>query len=70
MLAKVVDHQAEINGQANVATAEQQQQSAQVLEIVRQGTIATFIGSMGSMFVAALCTVGLIILSRRTTCAK
>ena len=38
-----------------------------VAEVVRVGTIATFIGSVASMFVAAVCTVALIILSRRAT---
>jgi hypothetical protein len=67
MLAKVVEHQVEMNGRVSMTTPEQQEQSMRVLQIVKRGTIATFLGSVGSMFVAALCTVGLIILSRRTT---
>ena len=67
MLAKVVQHQAEMDNGAASTTAEQRQQSIDVLQVVKQGTIATFIGSIGSMFVAAICTVSLIILSRRAT---
>jgi ABC-type Fe3+ transport system permease subunit len=66
MLAKVVQHQSEMNQGVISATA-QQLEVTNVLEAVKVGTIATFISSMASMFVAALCTVLLIILSRRAT---
>ena len=69
MLAKVVEHQAALNKAPAPATTPQQQQeqTLQVLQIVKQGTIATFVGSLVSMFVAAVCTVSLILLSRRAT---
>ena len=43
------------------------EQALSVLRAVKVGTIATFVFSLVSMFVAALCTVALIILSRRAT---
>jgi len=66
MLAKVVEHQTDVsNGRIDAAT--QSQQSYQLMQIVKIGTMATFFGSIASMFVAALCTVLLIVASRRAT---
>jgi len=72
MLAKVVEFQIALNGGSAAVPApttpqQQHEQTLQVLQIVKQGTIATFIGSLASMFVAAVCTVSLILLSRRAT---
>lgn len=70
MLGKVVKHQTELNSiavPADATTMQQREQSLRVLEVVEQGTIATFIGSLASMFVAAICTVSLVVLSRRAT---
>jgi hypothetical protein len=69
MLAKVVEHFAHADPFAS-PPATTQPRSAEVVEllqIVKVGTMATFIGSIASMFMAAVCTVSLIILSRRAT---
>jgi hypothetical protein len=66
-MAKFTRYQKELNGSGLTATAAQREQSNLALQAVRDGVIATFIGSVASMFVAALCTVSLIILSRRAT---
>ena len=67
MLARVVALQAEINHSGAPATDEQREQSLRVLQAVKVGTMATFVGSIVSMFVAASCTVLLIVMSRRAT---
>jgi ABC-type uncharacterized transport system permease subunit len=41
--------------------------AAMMQRILKEGTLATFFGSLASMFVAAICTVSFIILSRRAT---
>lgn len=66
MLAKVAEHQSELNQSANPTSAERLQ-NRDVLDAVRFGAIAAFISSMVCMFAAALCTVLLIVLSRRAT---
>ena len=66
MVAKVVEHQNEI-GPPGPATAPAPALSADVLQAVRFGTIATFVGSVASMFVAAVFTVAMIVVSRRAT---
>jgi hypothetical protein len=67
MLAKVVEHQATLTKPGGPAAAEPRQDLTPVLQAVKQGTIATFVGSIASMLVAALSTVALVILSRRAT---
>jgi hypothetical protein len=67
LIAKIARHQTELNGGAPSTIAQQREQSILVLQAVRDGVRATFIGSVASMFVAALCTISLIILSRRAT---
>ncbi len=67
MLEKVVKHQSEINGNTSPIASDQQAESIRMLQAVRAATIATFISSVISMFVAAVCTVLLITLSRRAT---
>jgi len=56
MLGKVVEHQRRSPATARPPTrisAEQHDESIRMLQIVKKGTIATFIGSIASMFVAA-----------------
>jgi hypothetical protein len=69
MLAKVIDHFAHVDPFASppATTKPQSPDMVELLQIVKVGTMATFIGSIASMFMAALCTVSLIILSRRAT---
>src|SRR4029079_6607907 len=61
MIAQVADSQAGISHNATTASPEQREASRLVFQVVKQGTIATFICSVASMFVAAICTVLLII---------
>jgi ABC-type Fe3+ transport system permease subunit len=63
MLAKINEYQMEPNHGNDSATAEQRAQSMLVVHAVK----VTFVLSISSMFVAALCTVSLIIMSRRAT---
>lgn len=66
MVARVVQHQTEIQPSTAPFRADREE-TIRVLQIVKKGTIATFLGSIASMFLAAVCTVLLIILSRRAT---
>ena len=66
MLAKVVKVQIEIANDTQITRAHREQQML-MLQVVKAGTIATFLGSIASMFIAAVCTVWLIIHSRRAT---
>jgi hypothetical protein len=67
MVAKIGQHQMALNREPAPTADEQREQSLLVLQAVKLGITATFVGSVLSMFVAALCTVALIILSRRAT---
>ena len=74
MLAKVGQHFAQSEGISTtepvVAVTPQPQSREQMIElakVLKVGTMATFFGSIASMFMAAVCTVSLIILSRRAT---
>ena len=68
MLARVVDHASAFNPPAADATSTaEREDSILMLQIVRKGTIATFVGSTLSMFVASTSTVAFILLSRRAT---
>jgi hypothetical protein len=67
MLARVVRLQAEIDRSTVQQSSQQREQSLVVLQAIKAGTIATFVGSVTSMFLAATCTVLLIVLSRRAT---
>lgn len=67
MLAKVAEHQARLSGQTSLTPAEQKVESLLILQALKAGTVLTFLGSVGSMFVASLCTVLLIVVSRRAT---
>ncbi len=64
MVAAVLKHQADTGAGASTPTGEQ---AATMLQIVKKGTIATFLGSVAAMLLAAVCTISLIILSRRAT---
>lgn len=48
-------------------TAYDKEQTILLAQVVKQGVMATFFGSIASMFVAAICTVSFIIFSRRAT---
>jgi len=67
MIARIRQHQMEINNGAFTTPAQEREQSLLVLQAIKLGTLATFLGSILSMGFAALCTVSLIILSRRAT---
>jgi ABC-type Fe3+ transport system permease subunit len=45
----------------------QHEHSLALLRVLEQGTIVTFLDSIACMFIAAICTVSLIIFSRRAT---
>jgi len=64
MLAKVAEHVS-----ANEASTNQDhaQESLLMLQAIKKGTIATFLGSAISMFIAATSTVAFILLSRQST---
>jgi ABC-type Fe3+ transport system permease subunit len=67
MIARIGEYQMALNREPPPSPAEQREQSILVAQAIKLGTLATFISSVLSMFVAALCTVSLIILSRRAT---
>jgi hypothetical protein len=74
MLAKVMEHQAHLKqdtafdaNPATIPTIPVQDDTLHLLRIVKGATIATFLGSLASMFFAAVCTVALILLTRRAT---
>jgi hypothetical protein len=70
MMAKIVEHAMSLNQNVpttDPTTSAAREQTIQVLMIVKKGTMLTFAGSMISMFLAAVCTVAFIIVSRRAT---
>jgi ABC-type Fe3+ transport system permease subunit len=67
MIGRIVENQQRISGNTSVSTKEQQEQTMLLMKVVKGGTVATLIGSVSSMFAAAVCTVSLVILSRRAT---
>lgn len=67
MMAKVSEHQENMIRLVPASAPTDRAQSIELLQIVKKGTMATFFGSILSMFVAAVCTVLLIVLSRRAT---
>lgn len=67
MLAKIGQNHAQ-SAAATAPTVQQARaESVALLKIVEKGTLATFAGSIASMFLAAVCTVSMIVLSRRAT---
>jgi len=66
MIAKVRQVQVEIANDTQT-TREHREQSMLMFQVVKTGTLATLFGSIASMFIAAVCTVWLIIHSRRAT---
>jgi hypothetical protein len=67
MLAKIGERQFELSKSAPPSTAESHEQMLDMARAMKTGIMATFFGSIASMFVAAVCTVLLIIVSRRAT---
>jgi hypothetical protein len=68
MLAKVVIHQDALYGvPATGAQSDAGKGTTEVLQIVKQAVILTFVNSLIAMFVAASFTVALIVVSRRAT---
>ena len=66
LVARIVENQQGISSNTSISP-EQREQTMLLLQVVKKGTIATFVGSIVSMFVAAVSTVSLVILSRRAT---
>ena len=64
MMAKLGKMQSAVGNGTPVALA---QQHVKMAEILKTGTVITFVFSVGSMFVAAVCTIAFIALSRRAT---
>ena len=67
MLAKIAQQQGQVAGHAVTTNVSQQHQALSVEQILKKGITMTFLLSIGSMFAAAVCTVVLILLSRRAT---
>ena len=67
MMAKVVRHQVEVENAASMPRAETPDQRMEYLRVVKVGTMATFFSSIAAMFVAAVCTITLVLFSRRAT---
>ena len=67
MLAKIAQQQGQVAGHAVTTNVSQQHQALSVEQILKKGITMTFLLSIGSMFAAAVCTVALILLSRRAT---
>ena len=73
MMAKVGQYEAAIHSKPDTyvlpphSAGSEQQDFERAAEVFRVGTIATFIDSIAAMFIAALLTVLLIVLSRRAT---
>jgi len=67
-IAQIRQHQMELSRRKAPPTPEEQEaESMMVLRAIKVGTLATFIGSNLTMFVAGLCTVSFIVVSRRAT---
>ncbi len=67
MLAQIGQHQLELSMNAPPSNADTHDQTLAIARALKQGIVTTFIGSVASMFIAALCTVLLIIVSRCAT---
>jgi hypothetical protein len=67
MIAKVTEQQAQINRQTGEGAAGQRELADAMTQVIKQGTVLTFVGSMGTMLVASICTVAFIVLTRRAT---
>jgi len=66
-VAKITAHQLELSKNSPTASAQSYEDMSAMARIAKGGIVATFLGSVGSMFVAAVCTVLLIVVSRRAT---
>lgn len=68
LVAKVARQQMETNRAVSGETAQQRERaSVELAKAIEFGTMASFLSSVICMFVAAVCTVLLIVLSRRAT---
>jgi hypothetical protein len=67
MVAKVVENQLHASEIARLTPAEQNQHLLDTLRAFKQGTVATALGSVCSILLAAICTVRLITFSRTST---
>jgi len=67
MLAKVAETSPEMNRQITLDHSSSPPASISLAEVIKKGTIATFLSSLASMFVAAIFTVSFVTLSRRAT---
>jgi hypothetical protein len=65
MLAKLVELMREPSSATTLPVNDERMIT--MLQVAKAGTVATFLGSMGSMLMAAVCTVALIVMSRRAT---
>jgi hypothetical protein len=67
MVARVAREQLDPHASTLPTSVSRNEHGTLLLRIVEKGTIATFFGSIASMLVAAICTVSLILFSRRAT---
>ncbi len=67
MVAKVAETSPEMNRQITLDHPGSPPSSISLAEVIKKGTIATFLGSLASMFVAAVFSVSFVIISRRAT---
>jgi hypothetical protein len=67
MMAKIVQYVRGENIAPGPAPMTPQEQSLFMLQVVKQGTIITFVDSIACILLAAVCTVALIVSSRRAT---
>jgi hypothetical protein len=67
MLSKIMTHQQQMPGGETMLGEDPGEKPLSLMQVVKQGTMATFFGSIASMFIAAICTVTLIVVSRRAT---
>ena len=69
-MAKISDSIGKMNGitlSEGAPTTQRQQDLLSIFQVLKEGTMATFAFSLSSMFIAALCTIILVIISRRAT---
>jgi hypothetical protein len=69
-MAKISNSIGKMNGltvSEGAAATQRQQDLLSIFQVLKEGTMVTFALSIGSMFVAALCTVILVVVSRRAT---
>jgi hypothetical protein len=67
MLAKIVQYVKGDNIAPGPAPMTREEQSVFMLQVVKHATIITFVDSIACILLAAICTVALIVSSRRAT---